>query len=85
MVCEQFDKTIVLLNVASIIDMKWVEKYDPAAVLYVWQGGQEGGNGVLDVLNGTHSPSGKLTDTIAYDLSDYPSTPILAMRNEIFM
>ena len=75
LVCEQFDKTIVLLNVASIIDMKWVEKYDPAAVLYVWQGGQEGGNGVLDVLNGTHSPYGKLTDTIANDLSDYPSTP----------
>lgn len=83
LVCEQFDKTIVLLNVASIIDMKWVEKYDPAAVLYVWQGGQEGGNGVLDVLNGTHSPSGKLTDTIAYDLSDYPSTPYFgdAKRN----
>ena len=74
-VCEHFEKSIVLLNVGSIIDMKWVEKYDPAAVLYVWQGGQEGGNGVLDVLNGAHSPSGKLTDTIAYDLSDYPSTP----------
>lgn len=83
LVCEQFEKTIVLLNVASIIDMKWVEKYDPAAVLYVWQGGQEGGNGVLDVLNGTHSPSGKLTDTIARDLDDYPSTPYFgdAKRN----
>ena len=83
LVCEQFEQTIVLLNVASIIDMKWVEKYDPAAVLYVWQGGQEGGNGVLDVLNGTHSPSGKLTDTIARDLDDYPSTPYFgdAKRN----
>lgn len=74
-VCSAFEKTIVLLNVGNIIDMKWVEKYNPAAVLYVWQGGQEGGNGVLDVLNGTVSPCGKLTDTIAKDIEDYPSTP----------
>jgi beta-glucosidase len=72
-VCENFQRSIVLLNVGSIIDMKWVEEYCPAAVLYVWQGGQEGGNGVLDVLKGTVSPSGKLTDTIAYQIEDYPS------------
>ena len=72
-VCAAFPRTIVLLNVGNIIDMKWVAKYRPAAVLYIWQGGQEGGNGVLDVLTGEVSPSGKLTDTIAYDISDYPS------------
>lgn len=73
-VTKAFDKTIVLLNVGNIIDMKWVEKYNPAAVAYIWQGGQEGGNGVIDVLKGVVSPSGKLTDTIAYDIKDYPST-----------
>ena len=73
-VTKAFDKTIVLLNVGNIIDMKWVEKYNPAAVAYIWQGGQEGGNGVIDVLKGVVSPSGKLTDTIAYDIEDYPST-----------
>ncbi len=72
-VCAAFPRTIVLLNVGNIIDMKWVAKYSPAAVLYIWQGGQEGGNGVLDVLTGEVSPSGKLTDTIAYNISDYPS------------
>ncbi len=72
-VCGNFERSIVLLNVGSIIDMKWVEEYCPAAVLYVWQGGQEGGNGVLDVLKGTVTPSGKLTDTIAYQIEDYPS------------
>lgn len=74
LVCRHFEKTIVLLNVGNIIDMKWVETYDPSAVLYVWQGGQEGGNAVLDLLLGTDSPSGRLTDTIARDISDYPST-----------
>ncbi len=73
-VCKEFDKTVVLLNVGNIIDMSWVEKYHPTAVMYVWQGGQEGGNGVLDVLTGTVNPSGKLSDTIAYDIADYPST-----------
>ncbi len=72
-VCAAFPRTIVLLNVGNIIDMSWVAKYSPAAVLYVWQGGQEGGNGVLDVLTGEVSPSGKLTDTIARRISDYPS------------
>jgi len=42
-VCSVFERTVVLLNVGNIIDMKWVEKYRPGAVLYVWQGGQEGG------------------------------------------
>ncbi len=73
-VCGAFERTVVLLNVGNIIDMKWVERYKPAAVLYVWQGGQEGGNGVLDILEGKVSPSGKLTDTIANDITDYPST-----------
>lgn len=73
-VCEVFERTVVLLNTGNIIDMKWVEIYKPQAVLYVWQGGQEGGNGVLDVLSGAVSPSGKLTDTIAHDIADYPST-----------
>lgn len=73
-VCRTFERTVVLLNVGNIIDMKWVERYQPSAVLYVWQGGQEGGNGVLDVLEGKVSPSGKLTDTIACDIADYPST-----------
>lgn len=73
-VCGAFEKVAVLLNVGNIIDMKWVEAYQPSAVMYVWQGGQEGGNGVLDVLDGTVTPCGKLTDTIARDIADYPST-----------
>ena len=40
-VCRNFKRTIVLLNVGNIIDMKWVEEYNPEAVMYVWQGGME--------------------------------------------
>lgn len=73
-VCEVSERTVVVLNVGNIIDMSWVEKYRPQAVLYVWQGGQEGGNGVADVLTGKVCACGKLTDTIATDINDYPST-----------
>ena len=44
-VCEVSKCTVVVLNVGNIIDMSWVEKYHPQAVLYAWQGGQEGGTG----------------------------------------
>ncbi|CBK73880.1 Beta-glucosidase-related glycosidases [Butyrivibrio fibrisolvens 16/4] len=73
-VTAAFEKTVVLLNVGNIIDMSWVEKYNPSAVLYIWQGGQEGGYGAIDVLSGDVNPSGRLTDTIAKDIKDYSST-----------
>lgn len=73
-VSKLFRRTVVVLNVGNIIDMKWVDEYNPSAVLYAWQGGQEGGNGVIDVLTGRVNPCGKLTDTIAKNIEDYPST-----------
>ena len=73
-VSKAFERTIVILNVGNIIDMNWVEECNPSAVLYAWQGGQEGGHGVVDVLTGRVNPCGKLTDTIARNIEDYPST-----------
>ncbi|MBP3541770.1 MAG: glycoside hydrolase family 3 protein [Clostridia bacterium] len=74
-VCQHFPRTIVVLNVGNIIDMNWVERIGPAAVLYAWQGGQEHGNAVADVLSGKIAPCGRLTDTIARNVEDYPSAP----------
>ena len=70
---EHFKKVVLLLNVGNIIDMTDINRIDPDAVLYVWQGGMTGGKGTADVLTGKVSPSGKLPDTIAYKASDYPS------------
>lgn len=70
---ENFTKVIVVLNVGNIIDMSFVDKYQPDAVLYAWQGGMIGGLGTMDILTGAVSPSGKLSDTIAYSIEDYPS------------
>ena len=72
-VCGAFEKTVVLLNVGGLIDMDFIESCDPNSILYVWQGGMTGGVGTAAVLTGRVSPSGKLPDTIAYSISDYPS------------
>ena len=44
------------------------------AIMYVWQGGMESGNAAADLLCGTTSPSGRLTDTIIKDYSDNPTS-----------
>ncbi len=72
-VCGKFEKVAVVLNTGGTLDMKWVEDYRPGAVMYVWQGGQEGGLAVADVLTGKQAPGGRLSDTIARDISDYPA------------
>jgi len=68
-----FKKMVVVLNVGNIMDMSFVDEYQPDGVLYAWQGGMIGGYGTVDVLTGKVSPSGKLADTIAYKIEDYPS------------
>ena len=73
-VCRHFSRTVVLLNVGNIIDMSFVDRYEPSSVLYIWQGGMEGGCGAVDVLTGKVPASGRLSDTIAYHIDDYPST-----------
>ena len=69
-VTSAFDKTVVLLNTGGLIDMSFMDRYPVSAVMYVWQGGAAG---TAAVLTGEVSPSGKLPDTIAYEISDYPS------------
>ncbi len=76
LVTSYFEKVVVLLNVGNIIDMSWVKHYGDkiGAVMYVWQGGMESGNAVADLLCGNVNPSGRLTDTIARNYYDYPSS-----------
>ncbi|MFD0673882.1 glycoside hydrolase family 3 C-terminal domain-containing protein [Cohnella sp. GCM10027633] len=77
-VTNRFEQVAVVLNVSNIIDMSWMNDatyvHPIRAVIYAWHGGMEGGNAIADVLAGDVTPSGKLTDTIAYAIGDYPST-----------
>lgn len=77
-VAASFEKTAVVLNVSNIMDMSWLctmkNREHICGVIYTWQGGMEAGNASADVMTGAVTPSGKLPDTIAYHIEDYPST-----------
>lgn len=74
-VTENFEKVIVIMNVGGMVDSCWF--HDDAriqSVLMAWQGGIEGGLAAAELVMGEGNPSGKLVDTFARELSDYPST-----------
>ena len=72
---EAYDKIVVVLNIGGVIDLSWIKKDDKiGAALYGGQGGMEGGTAMAQVLCGLVNPSGKLADTFAARLEDYPST-----------
>ena len=75
-VSSAFANTVVILNIGSVMDMAWIERYEDrlSAVLIAWQGGMESGNAAADVLTGAVNPSGRLPDTIARCYEDYPSS-----------
>lgn len=72
---KAFTHVIVVMNVGGIVDTKWFRDCDEIqSVLMAWQGGMEGGLATADILCGDVNPSGKLSDTYAKNLEDYPST-----------
>ncbi len=81
-VSENFNKTVIILDIGGIIDMSWENELlkGDCAILIPWQGGMESGNAVAEVLSGKREPSGRLTDTIAKAYEDYPSAKAFGNR-----
>ncbi len=74
-VCAAFDKVAMVLNAGGVVDVSWFREDDRiSSALLAWQGGMEGGAAIAALLTGKANPCGKLPDTFARDLSDYPST-----------
>ena len=73
-VSKVFSKTVIVMNIGSIMDMAWEQDLltNNSAILIPYQGGMESGNSVASVLFGIEEPSGRLTDTIATIYHEYP-------------
>ncbi len=72
---KAFARVIVVLNVGGMVDSSWFAQ-DPGirSVLMAWQGGMEGGPAAAELIVGEGNPSGRLADTFAAQLEDYPSS-----------
>ena len=74
-VCSQFTKVVIILNVNGLIDLAWLKKYDSIkSVLFLGIPGERGAVALGRILSGKVNPSGKMTVTIAEDYNDYPSS-----------
>ena len=70
-----FDRIIVLINTANILQLDFLDEYDVDAALWIGNVGATGMQAVADILSGDVVPSGRIVDTF---LKDNHSSPAMA-------
>ncbi len=86
---QTYQHVVVVLNTGGIVDTSFYREINAAetgpgggtavdSLLLMSQAGQESGNALAEVLNGTVTPSGHLTDTWASKYSYYPASATFA-------
>ncbi|KRK63865.1 glycoside hydrolase family 3 domain protein [Companilactobacillus tucceti DSM 20183] len=78
---EYYENSVLLLNVGGIIDTSFVDSCPLLdSILLISQPGMTAGDAVTEILDGTKTPSGKLSDTWA-DYQKYPAINNFGVKN----
>ena len=70
---QGFGKVIVLINSSNAMELGFLEDDSIDAALWIGSLGSTGFNAVGEILSGKVNPSGRLSDTYAYDLTTAPA------------
>lgn len=73
MVEENFENVVVIINSSNAMELGFIDDSSVDAALWIGGPGCEGCNSLGQILTGKVNPSGRLTDTYAYDLTCNPS------------
>ena len=73
LVCDNFDKVILVYNGANTMELSFVDQYSQIkSVIWCPGTGQTGFNGLGRIVAGQVNPSGHAADTFVYDLTAAP-------------
>lgn len=70
---ENFQNVIVVINSGNVMELGALDNAGVDAVLYCPYTGQSGAKQIAEIIAGNTNPSGHLTDTFMYDITENPS------------
>ena len=70
---DNFENVIVLINSSNVMELGQLNSDGVDAVIWMGGPGSTGIQAIADIIDGDVTPSGKLCDTYAYDLTTAPS------------
>ena len=73
MLKENFEKVIILLNVPTVIEARFLDDAEIDAAIFMGHPGLTGTKAVAEILAGKVNPSGHLVDTWPYNVKSAPS------------
>jgi beta-glucosidase len=77
-------RVVLVVTGGGAVSIPWDAAAQPAAILYIWYPGAEGGHALADVLFGDVSPAGRLPITIYRSVQDLPPFTDYAMAGRTY-